>query len=194
MLAAGPASVSLCCRPDEWSPRAASKPILRRTFETIPDLLSLHQFLRETLSDSTKAAVRQLLMNASCVHYSHHQCRGRSLDRHENPLGTDHHRFCHRACRAMGRNSVDRMAARASAATRTTVVRGRRDAGLHAGDVFLVVVPLRCLCAPYFHRGCGDCSLRRLRIHRYRDWHVGLASPRSQDDHDLWVGTLGNER
>ena len=66
-------------------------------------------------------------------------------------------------------------------------------ARLSAAGLLLVVVSLRCLCADDLHRGRSDCRLRRFCIDRHCDRHVGVAGARSQGDHDLWLGALGDE-
>jgi len=47
--------------------------------------------------------------------------------------------------------------------------------------------------APGIHRRCRDRGLRRFRVDRHRDRHVGMAGTRSQDHHDLWVGEVGDK-
>src|SRR5215472_1896017 len=85
------------------------------------------------------------------------------------------------------------MAARLPAPAWTTLVHLRRHAGLSAAHLLLVVVSLRCLCVLDLPQGGGNRGLGRLRLYRHRHRHVGVACPRGQGGHHLWLGPLGDE-
>src|SRR5258707_8937417 len=118
--------------------------------------------------------------------------RRTEIERHQDSLGSDPDRLCDRARNPVGRNAVDRMAAGLPAPIGATLVYVRRHAGLSAAGLLLVVVPLRCLCAIDLSRRSRHRGLGRLRLHRYRNRHVGVARPRSQGGHHLWLGPLGD--
>src|SRR5258708_2407693 len=112
-------------------------------------------------------------------------------ERDQDPLGPNPRRQHRRARLRLGGDGMDSLAARLSAAAWTAVVRAVRLAGLSAARVLLVVVRLRCLCARCLRRRRLYRGLRRCRRDGRGCRHVGMASPRGQEDHDLRLRALG---
>src|SRR5713101_4354219 len=110
-------------------------------------------------------------------------------------LGPDHPRLGRCAGNDLGRNAMDGLAARFSAAARAALVRtGAGHAGLLPASVLLVVVCLRCLCATDIRRGRLYRGVRRIHRHRGRHHLVDPAGARSEERRDLWFGALGLQR
>ena len=115
--------------------------------------------------------------------------RGGSVDRHQDPLGSDPDRFRDRSHHPLDCNAMDRMAARLPAAARTAVVRACWRAGIPAASFLLVVVPFRRLCTLDLPRGRRDRGLGRIWGHRHSDRHVGVARHRQSATPSSWEAT-----
>ena len=91
----------------------------------------------------------------------------------------------------LGRDAMDRLAARLSARARPSLVRGPALPVLSAAGLLLVVVRLRRLCAVDLHRGRLYRRVWRHHRRRRRHRHVGVARARGEERRDLRLGALG---
>jgi hypothetical protein len=70
------------------------------------------------------------------------------------------------------------------------MVQHPRLAGLRPANLLLVVVRLRCLCAPDLRRRRLYCRIRWNRRRRRRDRDVRVACPGGEEGHHLRLGSV----
>ena len=120
------------------------------------------------------------------------QPSGRMHVCNQDPLGPDPGRLPDRPILDLGRDTMDRVAARLPGPAGHSLVPSRRHAGLLPTGPVLVVVFLRRLCSRHLRDRRPDRRFGRSPGDRCRRRHVGLAGPGSEERRDLRLRPLGD--